>query len=98
MENVALDGTTVLELDPDGTDGALHAAADRHVLGNDAALELCPIAYQEIRGMQLAFDLAEDLGWTIAFDLANNRHAGADARTHFRFRRRLRPRRALFNE
>src|SRR5207244_4895148 len=33
--------TTVLQLDADGTDGALDAAADCDVLRNDAALDLC---------------------------------------------------------
>src|SRR5215468_2255138 len=53
-------------------------------------------AEQEIRGAQLAFDSAEDLSCTIAFDVTNDRHAGADARARSRFRHR-RARRALFN-
>jgi hypothetical protein len=72
--------TTVLQLDADGTNGALDTAADCDVLRDDAALDLCAIADQEIRGAQLAFDSAEDLRWTIAFDVADDRHAGADAR------------------
>jgi hypothetical protein len=32
MKNVTFDRTTVLQLDADGTDGALDAAADCHVL------------------------------------------------------------------
>ena len=48
MKNVAIDSTTVLELDAHGTDGALHAAADCNVLGNDIALDLCAIANQEL--------------------------------------------------
>jgi hypothetical protein len=56
MKNVTLDRTTVLQLDADGTDGALDAAADHHVLRNDVALDLCAIVDQEIRGAQLAFD------------------------------------------
>ena len=56
MKNVTVDSTTVLELDARGTDGALDAAADCHVLGNDATLDLCAISYQEIRRAQLAFD------------------------------------------
>src|ERR1700747_2985509 len=74
MKNVTLDRATVLQLDADGTDSALDAAADCHVLCNDAALDLCAIADQEIRGAQLAFYSAEDLSWTITFDLADDRH------------------------
>src|SRR5262249_56455232 len=96
MKNVTLDRTTVLQLDADGTDSALDAAADCDVLRNDVALDLCAIADQELRGAQLTFDSAEDLRWTIAFDVANDRHAGADARAHSRFRRRLRC--GLFND
>jgi hypothetical protein len=92
MKNVALNRPTVLQLDADGTDGALDAAADCDVLRNDAALDLCAIADEKIRGAQLAFDSAEDLGWTIAFDVADDRHTGADARACRRIRRRLPPR------
>ena len=84
MKNVTIDSTTVLELDADGTDGALDATADRDVLGKDIALDLCAVAYQQIRRAQLAFDSAEDLRWTIAFDVADNRHAGANASAHSR--------------
>jgi hypothetical protein len=98
MKNVTIDSTTVLELDADGTDGALDAAADCDVLGNDVALDLCALTYQQIRRAQLAFDSAEDLRWTIAFDVADNRHAGANASAHSRSRSRLRLRRALFND
>ena len=98
MKNVTNDSTAVLELDAGGTDGALDAAADCDVLGNDVALDLCAISYQEIRRAQLAFDSAEDLRWTIALDVADNRHAGADARASSRFRCRLSPRRAAFND
>src|SRR5438552_11267618 len=98
MKNVAIDSTTVLELDAHGTDGALDATAHCNVLGNDVALDLCAIAYQEIRSAQLAFDPAEDLRWTIAFDVADNRHAGADAGAHSRLRGRLGLRRALFSD
>src|SRR5262245_27794636 len=91
MENITLDRTAVLQLDADGTDRALDAAADRDVLRDDAALDLCAIADQEIRGAQLAFDSAEDLRRTIAFDIADNRHAGADARACPRFRHRFAP-------
>jgi hypothetical protein len=48
MKNVAFDRTTVLQLDADGSDSALDPAADCHVLRNDAALDLCAIADQEI--------------------------------------------------
>jgi hypothetical protein len=51
MENVALDRTTVLQPDADGTNGALDAAADCHVLRKDAALDLCSVTDQEIRGV-----------------------------------------------
>src|SRR5215831_277593 len=97
MENVALDRPTVLQLDADGADGALDAAADRDVLRNDAALDLCAIADEKIGGAQLAFDAAEDLRRTVAFDVADDRHSGADARAWPRIRRRMSPRRRLFN-
>src|SRR6516162_4558491 len=89
MKNVTFDRATVLQLDANGTDSALDAAADCHVLRNDAALDVCAIADQEIRGAHLAFDSAEDLRWTFAFDVADDRHVGADARGHFRFCRRF---------
>src|SRR5436309_15574415 len=54
MKNVTFDRTTVLQLDADGTDGALDAAADCHVLRNDAALDLCPMVDLEIRGQRAA--------------------------------------------
>src|SRR5436309_4942417 len=98
MKNVTLDRPTVLQLYADGTDGALVAAADCDVLRNDAALDLCAIADYKIRGAQLAFDLAEDLRWTITFDVADDRHSGADARACSCFRRRLGPRGGLFND
>src|SRR2546430_3057981 len=98
MENVTLDHTPVLQLDADGTDRALDAPADRDVLRNDAALDLCAIADEKIRCAQLAFDPAEDLRRTIAFDVADDRHTGADAGAcRRRIRRRLPPRRGLFN-
>src|SRR6266571_3249751 len=56
MKNITLDRATVLQLDPDGTDRALDAAANCDVLRNDAALNLCALADQEIRGAQLALD------------------------------------------
>src|SRR6266516_4019796 len=65
------------------------------VLHNDAALDLCAIADQKIRGAQLAFDSAVDLRWTIAFDIADDRHSGADARACPRFRHRIAPWRVL---
>src|SRR5215471_11506086 len=97
MKNVALDRPTVLQLDADGTDGALDAAADRDVLRNDAALDLCAVADEKIGGAQLAFDAAEDLRRTVAFDVADDRHSGADARAWPRIRRRMPPRRGLFD-
>src|SRR6516165_1697697 len=73
-------------------DRALNAAADCDILRNHAAIDRCAIADQEIGSAQLAFNSAEDLSRTIAFDLAYDRHAGADARVRSRFRRRwLRP-------
>src|SRR6516164_5803328 len=95
MKDVALDRTTVLQLDSDGTNGALDPAADCDVLRNDASLDLCAVADEKIRGAQLPFDSAEDLRWTIAFDVADNRHAGADARACSRLRR-LQRRRGVF--
>src|SRR5262245_41826280 len=92
MKNVSLDHATVLQLDANGTDSALDPATDRHVLRNDAALDLCAIAYLEIRGTDFAFDSAEDLCWTVAIDVADDRHVGADARGHSRFCRWFRPR------
>src|ERR1700730_3999745 len=44
MKNVTLDRTAVQQLGADGTDSALDAAANRHVLCNDAALDLCAIS------------------------------------------------------
>ena len=85
VKNVTFDRATILQLDPDGMDGALDAAADCEVLRNDAAFDLCAIADQKIRGAQLAFDPAKHLHWTIAFDFADDRHAGADARVRTRF-------------
>jgi hypothetical protein len=39
--------------------------------------------------VQLTFDTAEDLRWTIAFDVADDRHSGANARACSHFPRRL---------
>src|SRR5215510_14943064 len=89
MKNVTLDRATALQLDANGMDSALDAAADCHVMSNDAALDLCAIADLEIRGAHLAFDSAENLRWTFAFDVADDRHVGADARGHSRFCRRF---------
>src|SRR5262249_18458347 len=91
MKNITLDCPAVLQLDADGMDRALDAAADRDVLRDDAALDLCAITDQKIGGAQLAFDSAEHLRWTIAFDIADDRHGGADARICPRFRHRLAP-------
>src|SRR6516225_12100832 len=95
MKNVSLDCTTVLQLYTHRTDGALNAAADCHVLRNDAALDLCAIVDLEIRGAHLAFDSAEDLRRTFAFDVADDRHVGADARGRSRFCRWFCPRPGL---
>ena len=85
MKNVTFDRTTVLQLDADGSDSALDASADCHVLRNNISLDLCAIADQEIRGADLAFDSAEDLRLTFTFDVTNDRHAKADARARSRF-------------
>ena len=69
MKNVTLDRTTILQLDTVGTDSALDAAADCHVLRNDVALDLCAMVDLEIRGAHLAFDSAEDLLLALAFYL-----------------------------
>src|SRR5512133_699313 len=98
MENVTVDRTTALQFDADGTDGALYAAADGDVLRNDAALDLCAIADYKIRSAQLAFDPAEDLRWTTAFYIADDRHSGPYARTRRRVVRRLPSRRGLFKD
>src|SRR5262249_53977923 len=89
MKNVALDGTTALQLDADGADSALHPATDRDVLRNDTALDLCAIANKKIGAPHLAFDSAETLRWTIAFDVTDDRHSGADTRGPSRFCRPL---------
>src|SRR5215472_11332981 len=89
MKNIALHRPTVLQLDADGTDGALDAAADRDVLRDDAALDLGAVADEKIGGAQLAFDAAVDLRRTATFDVAHDRHSGADARAWPRIRRRL---------
>jgi hypothetical protein len=65
MKNVTLDRSPLLQLDADGTDSALDAAADRHVLRNDIALDLSTIANQEIGGAQFTFDSAKDLRCTL---------------------------------
>src|SRR5260370_21754442 len=86
MHKVFKRGWSTVVCDADLTDSALDAAADCDVLRNNAALDLCAIADQKLRGAQLAFDSAKDLRWTRAFDLANDRHARADARVRSRFR------------
>src|SRR5262245_37104746 len=100
MKNVSLDRATVLQLYTHRTDGALNAAADCDILGNHTAINRCAIADQEIGGAQLAFNSAEDLSWTIAVDLTDDRHAGPDARIRSRFprRRRFVSWRDLFND
>src|SRR5262245_14968384 len=98
MKDITLDRPTVLQLDADGTDGALDAAADRDVLRDDAALDLGAVADEKIGGAQLAFDAAVDLRRTATFDVAHERHSGADARAWPRVRRRVPPRRGLFDD
>src|SRR6266550_120755 len=100
MKNVSLDRTTVLQLYTHRTNDALNAAADCDILGNHAAIDRCAIADQEIGSAQLAFNSAEDLSWTIAFDLTDDRHASPDARVPSRLprRRRFGSRRDLFND
>src|SRR5262245_10404902 len=98
MKNITLDRTTVLQLDADGTDGALDAAADCDVPRSDPALDLCTIADEKIRGAQRTSRSADDLRWTIAFDVADDRHSGANARACRHIRRRLPPRWGLFND
>src|SRR6266478_3912422 len=88
MKNVTLDRTPILQLDAVGTDSALDAAADCHVLRNDVALDLRAIANEEIRSAQFTFDSAKDLRGTLAFDVADNRHVRADAGGRSRFCRR----------
>src|SRR6266436_3589261 len=85
MKNITLDRTPFLQLDAVGTDSALDAAADCHVLRNDVALDLRAITNQEIRSAQLTFDSAKDLRCTFAFDVADNRHVRADAGGRSRF-------------
>src|SRR5262252_6821945 len=97
MKNITIDSPAVAEPDAHGMYGALNVAADCDVLGHDVALDLGASAYEKIRCAQLAFDSAEDLRWTIAFEVANNRHARANARAHPRLRCWLRLLCALFN-
>src|SRR5215467_353709 len=97
MKNITIDSTAVAEPDAHGMYGALNVAADCDVLGHDVALDLGASTYKKIRCAQLAFDSAEDLRWTIAFEVADNRHARANARAHSRLHCWLRLPRALFN-
>src|SRR5262245_22620950 len=80
MKDITLDRATALQLDPHGSDGALDPAADRDFLRDDAAVDLRAIADQEVGGAHLAFDSPVDLRRAIAFDIADDRHAAADAR------------------
>jgi hypothetical protein len=66
----------------------LDAAADRDFLRQDTAFDLCAFADHEARGAQFAIDPAEHLRRPPAFDVANDRHAGSDARDGRRHRRR----------
>src|SRR5262249_20623268 len=88
MKNVTLDLTPFLQLDAVGTDSALDAAADCHVLRNDVTLNLRAIANQEIRSAQFTVDPAKVLRGTLAFAVADNRHLRADAGGRSRFCRR----------
>src|SRR5271165_3665153 len=85
MKNITLDGTAILKFNADGADGALDAATDCDVLRNDAAFDLRAVADHKIRSAQLAFDSADD------------RHAGADARVRSGFRP-FRPRRDCLSD
>jgi len=100
MKNVTLDRATVLQLYTHGSDSALNAAADCDILGNHAAIYRCAITDQEIGCAHLAFNSAEDLSWTITFDLTDDRHVSPDARVASRFfrRRRFGSLRDLFND
>jgi len=79
MKNVTFDRTPFLQFDAVGTDSALDAAADCHVLRNDVALDLSAIANHEIGSAQFTVNSAKDLGCTFAFDVTDNRHVRADA-------------------
>src|SRR6266508_191576 len=92
MKNITLDRTTALQLDADGTDSALDAPTHCDLLRDYAALHLCAFADQEVRGAQLPFDSPKHLRCAIAFDAADNRHPGADARERPGFRQRVRSR------
>src|SRR5262249_58537753 len=72
--------------------------ADRDVLGDHGAFDLGAIADQKVGGVHLAFDPAEHLRRTVAFDVADDRHAAADARDRAGLRVRLRPCRSPFND
>src|SRR5262245_65064922 len=84
MKNVALDGCAALQLHAHGADRAFDTAAHDDVLRDDAALDLRAFADQEIGSAQFALDSTIDLGRTVAFDIAMNGHAAADARNHVR--------------
>jgi hypothetical protein len=72
MKDVTLNnGTAALQSDTDSADTALDSAAHRDLLRDHVALHLCAFANQELGRAQLAFDSPEDLGCTIAFDLAD---------------------------
>src|ERR1700745_2279840 len=88
MQNVSLDRTTILQLDTHRTDAPLNVAADCDILGDHAAVDRFACADQNIGGMQLAFNSTENLSWTIALDIADDRHAGPDTRHWPRFRGR----------
>src|SRR5262245_39899846 len=97
MKNVALNRPTVLQLDADGTVGDFDAAVHRDALRNDVDLDLGAVADETTGGAQRAFDAADDLSRTVACDVADYRQSGADARAWPRIRRRMPPRRGLFD-
>jgi hypothetical protein len=97
MENIALNGTAIIEFNTIGADRALDAATDCDVLRNDSSFDLRAIPDHKIRSAYLAFNAAEDLRWTIGFYFTNDRHVGADARGRSRFRP-FRPQRDCFSD
>src|SRR5215469_5319866 len=78
MENVALDGRAAVELDAVGMDGALDAAADAQIVGDDVAFDFGAWCDLHRRGAQLALDPAEYLDGSLTGDFSDDGHAGAD--------------------
>ena len=56
MENIAFDDSETIQLDALSMDSSLHTSADGHFFGKDVALNLCAIADQDGRGVELALD------------------------------------------